>query len=151
LICTTHPWIYADGQPARLVTSPFLTLVAGLKAFCGKPCGWVINQVNYIRNTIENAIGFGVDRGYENFLVAAQDGQSPNLDQPGFHPDAQSKISAGLLAEAVKSGRTRKRTRAINLVYRYDIRGNHTPSNQCRYVILGRYFWGRTMHPKYTN
>jgi hypothetical protein len=58
---TNASWIYDDGQPAGLVSSPFLMLVAGLKAFCGQPCGWVNDHYNSMLNCTLLTTKIGAD------------------------------------------------------------------------------------------
>ena len=86
-------WIYGNLRPARLVSSPLLTLVAGLKAFCGQPCGWVINQYKH-------SISFTSFAGDCFFLACP--GCSPASvktatgtarKNPGFHPPAKTSTS----------------------------------------------------------
>ena len=64
-------WIYGNSQPARCVPSPFLMLVAGLKAFCGQPCVWVNDQC---KHTII------LRRKFREI------GDSAPLHRPGLHP-----------------------------------------------------------------
>jgi|GEM_PF-352920 len=64
-------WIYGNSRPARRIPSPFLMLVAGLKAFCGQPCGWVIDQCKYTMI---------LRRKFREI------GDSASLQRPGFHP-----------------------------------------------------------------
>ena len=92
---TNASWIYGNLRPAELVSFPLLMLVPGRKAFCFQPCGWVNDHMYYTkfsrcvskRLAFLHRCQFLMKRCFMSVKASIQ-------KCPGFHPDAQSKITA---------------------------------------------------------